>query len=375
MNTVLRAILRVTVYRLMPRNKVTVVVIGAVALVALIASSGAKAGPGTGTVFHAVSGVAQTNSSSTVATALSGLDLPIENGGYYSFTLVVPFRSAATATGFCLAFPNTADFDWSSGTFAVSIRQAVEGVGANYEGTATFGQTVCSASTLAANTDYAATVVGNFSALCTGACSPFTVSFRSEVNASTVTVASGGSRVKSLVATIFAPSGNAGTTEALYCKKDGTETDADCGDPTPDWTTITGKPSTFAPDAHTHDDRYFTESESDARFSASGHLHTATYCDADGTEADPDCGGGGGGSSCTDATDCTTQDEFDSYVLASHTCGDPNAVPAQDPCEVGLGADASAELNANTGYIIGAVTGTGFLVMLLGTAFGSRRDG
>lgn len=33
-----------------------------------------------------------------------------------------------------------------------------------------------------------------------------------------------------------------------------------------DWSTISGKPSTFAPSAHTHDDRYYTDAEADARF-------------------------------------------------------------------------------------------------------------
>jgi len=32
------------------------------------------------------------------------------------------------------------------------------------------------------------------------------------------------------------------------------------------WANLTGVPSTFAPSAHTHDDRYFTETESDARY-------------------------------------------------------------------------------------------------------------
>ena len=32
------------------------------------------------------------------------------------------------------------------------------------------------------------------------------------------------------------------------------------------WTAVTGKPTTFSPSAHTHDDRYYTESESDNRF-------------------------------------------------------------------------------------------------------------
>ena len=32
------------------------------------------------------------------------------------------------------------------------------------------------------------------------------------------------------------------------------------------WNDVTGKPSTFTPSAHNHDDRYYTETESDARF-------------------------------------------------------------------------------------------------------------
>lgn len=34
----------------------------------------------------------------------------------------------------------------------------------------------------------------------------------------------------------------------------------------PSWAEITGKPTTFPPDAHNHDDRYFTETESDGRY-------------------------------------------------------------------------------------------------------------
>ena len=36
--------------------------------------------------------------------------------------------------------------------------------------------------------------------------------------------------------------------------------------PAPTYSSVTGKPTTFAPSSHNHDDRYFTETESDARF-------------------------------------------------------------------------------------------------------------
>lgn len=43
------------------------------------------------------------------------------------------------------------------------------------------------------------------------------------------------------------------------------------------WDDVTGKPSTFPPSTHNHDDRYFTETESDARFAALSHNHDSRY--------------------------------------------------------------------------------------------------
>lgn len=43
------------------------------------------------------------------------------------------------------------------------------------------------------------------------------------------------------------------------------------------WSGVTGKPSTFAPSSHTHDDRYYTESEINSKLSGkanSSHTHT-----------------------------------------------------------------------------------------------------
>ncbi|MGE9268370.1 MAG: hypothetical protein ACQKBY_09760 [Verrucomicrobiales bacterium] len=43
------------------------------------------------------------------------------------------------------------------------------------------------------------------------------------------------------------------------------------------WTSITGKPATFTPSAHTHDDRYYTETEVDGflvNYSTNGHTHS-----------------------------------------------------------------------------------------------------
>ena len=48
------------------------------------------------------------------------------------------------------------------------------------------------------------------------------------------------------------------------------------GQDTHDWTSITGKPTSYPPSGHTHDDRYYTESELDTKLagkSATGHKH------------------------------------------------------------------------------------------------------
>lgn len=48
----------------------------------------------------------------------------------------------------------------------------------------------------------------------------------------------------------------------------------------PSWTDITGKPATFTPSAHTHDDRYFTETEVNAKLdtkSDTAHHHDGRY--------------------------------------------------------------------------------------------------
>ena len=40
-----------------------------------------------------------------------------------------------------------------------------------------------------------------------------------------------------------------------------------------DWSGITSKPSTYTPSSHTHDDRYYTETEADSRFAPASHTH------------------------------------------------------------------------------------------------------
>jgi|GEM_PF-2110741 len=44
-----------------------------------------------------------------------------------------------------------------------------------------------------------------------------------------------------------------------------------------DYNNLTNKPTSFPPSAHNHDDRYFTETESDARFAPIAHDHSGVY--------------------------------------------------------------------------------------------------
>ena len=43
------------------------------------------------------------------------------------------------------------------------------------------------------------------------------------------------------------------------------------------WSNITGKPSTYPPSTHTHDDRYYKKDETDNRYSYKDHNHDSSY--------------------------------------------------------------------------------------------------
>lgn len=49
------------------------------------------------------------------------------------------------------------------------------------------------------------------------------------------------------------------------------------GQDTHDWASITGKPTSYPPSGHTHDDRYYTESELDAKLAKKADTHSHPY--------------------------------------------------------------------------------------------------
>lgn len=69
-------------------------------------------------------------------------------------------------------------------------------------------------------------------------------------------------------------------------KADGTYEYVDASDVEVSWGDITGKPSTFPPASHTHDDRYYTESEVDAALAGKADAtHTHEISDVNGLQS------------------------------------------------------------------------------------------
>jgi hypothetical protein len=76
------------------------------------------------------------------------------------------------------------------------------------------------------------------------------------------------------------PAGSGDMTKVVYDQdEDGKVDAAEAADSVP-WTGVTDKPAAFPPEAHTHDDRYYTESEVDTALagkSDAGHTHDDRY--------------------------------------------------------------------------------------------------
>jgi hypothetical protein len=126
------------------------------------------------------------------------------------------------------------------------------------------------------------------------------------------------------------------------------------------WDAITGKPTTFAPSAHTHDDRYYTESEMNTLLNGkanTNHSHTDLYYSKSEVDAKtwdrlrithPDYNGGGSGGFVNGYLPATyySKGEIDSKV----TTINGNVSTAQTTANTGVTNAAAAQSTANSAY-------------------------
>jgi hypothetical protein len=133
-------------------------------------------------------GIDYTNSSNTTIVSVPELGFVVNTGSKYYVRLIARFRTAATATGFAVTLGTS---NGATGTLAAhaEITQAADATSAAYHGAITsLADFVTSTAVPAANTDYIAHIEGTF--ICTNGGS-IVPQFRSEVNGSTATFASG----------------------------------------------------------------------------------------------------------------------------------------------------------------------------------------
>lgn len=126
-----------------------------------------------------------TNNSNATTTEVTNLQIDVVAGRNYRIEAHIRFRSAAAGTGIGFTFNSS---DGATGTIAGSVDtpQAGDGTASIYSGAITsLGDLVVSASVPAANTDYLAVLVAQFTCTGSGTIAPF---FRSENNGTTVTV-------------------------------------------------------------------------------------------------------------------------------------------------------------------------------------------
>jgi trimeric autotransporter adhesin len=143
--------------------------------------------------IESVSTADQATTSSATFTTISQLNFAVVAGRRYRLEYLIMFRTAATTTGIGFTM-NT--IDTAAGTFSLSVSmpQGADAANQTFGGTINaFGDTVVSPSVQTANANFIATIGGVFVASTSGT---IALQFRSEVNGSQVTVASGSSGLR-----------------------------------------------------------------------------------------------------------------------------------------------------------------------------------
>jgi hypothetical protein len=141
------------------------------------------AGPGVVTCKNSAT---QTNTSNTASVNITGLTVPLVAGRRYIFHVYIPFQTAATATGIGFTFTGPATTTFAS---RAMIQQGAAGVAQTYMNTApAIATALTSTAVVAANTTYLASLEVVITPSASGS---LQVGFRSEVNASQVSVLNG----------------------------------------------------------------------------------------------------------------------------------------------------------------------------------------
>jgi hypothetical protein len=131
--------------------------------------------------------IALNNNSNVTLTNITQLAFPVVAGREYKIEITLMHRSAAAATGLAVTMAATG----AVGTLALTAQMmiAADGTAAGYQGAITaFGDLVISTAVPAATTDYICRMDGVFVCTTGGTLTP---QFRSEVNASQVTIGVG----------------------------------------------------------------------------------------------------------------------------------------------------------------------------------------
>lgn len=101
------------------------------------------------------------------------------------------------------------------------------------------------------------------------------------------------------------------------------------------WSGVTGKPSTFTPSAHTHDDRYYTETEVDSKLNGkanSSHTHTKSQVGLGNVDNTADSAksvkyaASAGSANALNVTGLTTQNLNDIKTVGLYYAGGSNSV-------------------------------------------------
>lgn len=128
------------------------------------------------------------------------------------------------------------------------------------------------------------------------------------------------------------------------------------------WSGVTGKPSTFTPSSHTHDDRYYTETEVDSKLSGkanSSHTHTKNQVGLGNVDNTADSAKSvkyatsAGSANALNVTGLTTQNLNDTKTVGLYYAGIGNSVKNKPADVNAFGLEVK---KTSSGYLVQVLT-------------------